>query len=156
MKHLGRPCQALSRKRVVAGLLASEPRVGGLAVLAKVSALVEATRPWWRAVLVTALCLVTTSEVVYLALPCMRGGRAAFVSSCARRRVDCVGEWERVLASLRRVCRTVGHGGGAGRVGRARLCWRVKRVLAGLRCWRGERVLSRPCTRCQHRCLAWR
>ena len=73
-------------------------------------------------------------------------GRAgAFVSSCARRRVDCVGEWERVLASLRRVCRTVGHGGGAGRVGRARLCWRVKRVLAGLRCWRGERVLSRPC-----------
>ena len=91
--------------------------------MAKVSALVEATRPWWRAVLVTALCLVTTSEVVYLALPRMRGGRAAFVSSCARRRVDCVGEWERVLASLRRVCRTVGMAeapggsGGGGCVG---------------------------------------
>ena len=111
MKHLGRPCQALSRKRVVAGLLASEPRVGGLAVLAKVSALVEATRPCWRAVLVTALCLVTTSEVVYLAIP-----RTAPAPSSVRARV---GGWT-VLVS-----------GSA--------CWPACGVFAGLWAWRRRR-----------------
>ena len=76
------------KKRAVAGLLASEPRVGGLAALAKVSALVEATRPWWRAVLVTAQCLVTTSEVVYLAIPRITPGAPAPSSVRAR-----VGGW---------------------------------------------------------------
>ena len=77
------------KKRAVAGLLASEPRVGGLAALAKVSALVEATRPCWRAVLVTALCLVTTSEVVYLALPRITPAGAPAPSSVRPR----VGGW---------------------------------------------------------------